>query len=723
LRIAPLVVVLGIALLPPAVGAQPAPDSNTATVNRGFVDIGLRGTDMTGDGARYERYRDLGNGGFLEAFRLERVQSGWSFDLAATHAGRRDQRFTGTVTRPGRFNAWFTWDQIPMLMSRETRALFDGISTGALTIPDALQAQVQANPANLAPVFANDARTFDTKSRRHIADGGFRYLATPELTVNAKIRFTDREGVIPYGGSFGHGSLVETMAPVSHRLTDIDLGGEFTRGRLLARAGYTASLFRNDFTTLEFNSPFRLTDIAATPANGRHSLPPSNSSFGVNGLVSVQMPRRSRATAYVSVGSLSDAGDAIMPQTINSANQALITPLDRTTVEGEARTTTLNLTFTSRPTRWADARVRYRSYDYDNRTPEFAMTQRVAYDARPSAVSPAVHSEPFGVVRHDFDAELKLAPVNRASAAIGFSRLEEERSHRIFESTTENILRLGLDSVGNQYFSLRSKYEHGQKRGSGLDTALLVAAHEQTGMRHFDVASRDRDRVTILGSLTPTSTVAVNASIAAGKDNYIESVFGLRDNTHRVYSVGLDVAPSVTFTFAPSYSFERYNALSRSRQANPGVQFDDASRNWATDATDRVHSFLLSAGLTQLADKVDVLVSYDYNKATATYNYITGAVPNRTLPDELVVDTTLPPPTQLPPTLSQLNRATADITYAVTGRVSLGFSYWYEDYKVKDFTLDADANLDLVRGQILLIGYLYKPYTANTFWGRLIYRW
>jgi opacity protein-like surface antigen len=187
--------------------------------------------------------------------------------------------------------------------------------------------------------------------------------------------------------------------------------------------------------------------------------------------------------------------------------------------------------------------------------------------------------------------------------------------------------------------------------------------------------------------------------------------------------VGLDVAPSVTFTFAPSYSFERYNALSRSRQANPGVQFDDASRNWATDATDRVHSFLLSAGLTQLADKVDVLVSYDYNKATATYNYITGAVPNRTLPDELVVDTTLPPPTQLPPTLSQLNRATADITYAVTGRVSLGFSYWYEDYKVKDFTLDADANLDLVRGQILLIGYLYKPYTANTFWGRLIYRW
>jgi hypothetical protein len=87
------------------------------------------------------------------------------------------------------------------------------------------------------------------------------------------------------------------------------------------------------------------------------------------------------------------------------------------------------------------------------------------------------------------------------------------------------------------------------------------------------------------------------------------------------------------------------------------------------------------------------------------------------------VETTLPPPAQLPPTLSQLNRATADVTYALNSRVSLGFSYWYEDFKVEDFTLDADANPDLVRGNVLLIGYLYRPYTASTYWARLIYRW
>jgi hypothetical protein len=64
-----------------------------------------------------------------------------------------------------------------------------------------------------------------------------------------------------------------------------------------------------------------------------------------------------------------------------------------------------------------------------------------------------------------------------------------------------------------------------------------------------------------------------------------------------------------------------------------------------------------------------------------------------------------------------------DVVYSFTERVGLGVSYWYEQYRVSDFTLDAQANPELARGQALLIGYLYEPYTAHTFWGRLIYRW
>ena len=82
-----------------------------------------------------------------------------------------------------------------------------------------------------------------------------------------------------------------------------------------------------------------------------------------------------------------------------------------------------------------------------------------------------------------------------------------------------------------------------------------------------------------------------------------------------------------------------------------------------------------------------------------------------------------PGPAELPPTKSELGRGTADLTYALARHLAIGVSYWYEQYRVTDFTLDADANPDLARGQALLMGYLYRPYTANTVWGRLIYRW
>ena len=704
--------------------APPPPAPTTAVT--GQVDFGARGTSASGDAARYERYRDVGDGLFLEGIRFTRETPAWFVDLFGEHVGREDQRLAGTVVRPGRLKASLVWDQIPMLMSRTTRTLFTEASTpGRLEIDDALQAQVQADRNALAPVFGTFSREFETSSRRWLAEGGVEYLATPELTLRGTVRRTDRDGAIPYGGSFGHSSLVEVPAPVEHTLTDVDAGAEFERGRLLVRAGATGSWFHNEHTALVFDSPFRGVDVTGTSSRGRLSLPPSNSQVGVNAMASVRLPRRSRATAYVSFGSLRSADDPILPFTINTALPAV--PLPRSTVDGEARTNAVHLTFTSRPVRAADITVRYRTYEYDNRTPEFAVSQRVAYDNTVSTLAEPVHTEPFAITRDTFDADLRWGlPLPGASAGVGYSRLGEDRTHRIFDSTIEHQLRLTFDLIGRQSMSLRSKYEHGRKRGHG-DAAEIVAeltaVKEQPGMRHFDIASRNRNRVTVIGAYTPTATLGLSASVAVGKDDYFESLFGLRDNTHQVIGGGIDAVPTDRVTLGLSYAFERYAALSRSRQANPGAQFSDPSRNWAADATDRAHTIIASAQIARIADRVDVRFSYDFSRARAIYEYITGAVPDRTLPEEVVVDTTLPTPERLPPTLSELHRGTTDVVYSFSDALGIGVSYWYERYRVRDFTLDADNNRDLVRGQVLLLGYLYRPYTANTVWGRLIYRW
>jgi MtrB/PioB family decaheme-associated outer membrane protein len=722
MRTASFVIAAVLAIVPRMANAQIDPRSNPAFT--GTLDFGARGTATSGDAARYERYRDLGDGLFLETLRLNAERNGWFVTAGADHAGRRDQRFSGQVERPGRLKLWAVWDQIPMLMSRTTRGLFlENVEEpqGVLTIDNAIQSQAQATPAAAVGLFQQFAAQFDTRSRRDAATAGFEFLATEALSVHSNVQVTRRKGTLPYGGSFGHSSLVELPAPIDHTLTDFTGGAEFSRDPVLFRAGYVGSWFQNDFTTVTFDNPFRGVDSAATPSRGRLSLAPTNSFVSVNGLASVKLPQRSRATAYVSLGSLADNNDALMPQTINSAIGTA--PLERTRVEGEARTTAFHLSFVSRPTRQFDVDLRYRGYDYDNRTPEFALPQRVSYDNTPASLAAPVHTEPFSVARHSFDADVRYSLIARAVAGVGFTRQAEDRTHRIFESIADNVFRLTFDSIGSRWFSVRTKYEHARKRGEDLDVSLLTSVNEQPGMRHFDVASRDRNRVTVLGSVTPHSNLALTASIAAGKDDYLESEFGLRDNTHRVYSFGIDGTPAANVAWGGSYSYENYNALSRSRQASTAAEFVDPSRNWATDTTDRVHSVVLNAGINRVANRFDLGFSYDFNRAGSNYGYITGAVPNRTLPEEVVVLSTLPPPSALPRVESELQRSTIDLTWPVTSRIALGFSHWYERFRVQDFTLDIENTPTLVLGQSILMGYLYRPYDANTFWARLLYRW
>jgi hypothetical protein len=465
------------------------------------------------------------------------------------------------------------------------------------------------------------------------------------------------------------------------------------------------------------------------------------------------MAKRTRLTAYVSTGSLKDVGDPLMPQTINTSNTNIL-PLPRNTVSGEARTNTLNLTFTSRPGNVVDIDARYRIYDYANNTPEFVLPQRVSYDNTPGnatfstlggAVSPLiVETEPFGIKRTSFDTDVRFRMVG--TPGVGYSYYGEDRTHRFFEATHESIFRASYDLISAGLFSFRSKYEHGARRADVADEAEreLFNIGEQPEMRQFDVAQRNRDRVTLLGTFTPPDgTMVLSGSIAEGKDDYLETTFGLRDNKHHVYTAGADFIRNEIVSYGASYSYENYNALQRSRQANPPsptitydqflvenakasspIQVADATRNWGSEGVDRVHSIIVRLDLTGMKTKWDLHFNYDYNRSRSTYVYTTGADVPRTLPEDVPPPTTtLPPPSQLPPIKSDLNRATTDVFYALTPKLSLGVSWWFEKWTVQDFTLDADANSDLVRGQALLLGYMYRPYTGNTTTIRAIYRW
>ena len=72
------------------------PDQNTgiSSLTGGQADFGFRGTSYSDDSdeARYQRYRDLRNGVFLENVRWGKNSDTKYWDVRATHVGYRDQQ-------------------------------------------------------------------------------------------------------------------------------------------------------------------------------------------------------------------------------------------------------------------------------------------------------------------------------------------------------------------------------------------------------------------------------------------------------------------------------------------------------------------------------------------------------------------------------------------------------------------------------------------------------
>jgi hypothetical protein len=107
-------------------------------------------------------------------------------------------------------------------------------------------------------------------------------------------------------------------------------------------------------------------------------------------------------------------------------------------------------------------------------------------------------------------------------------------------------------------------------------------------------------------------------------------------------------------------------------------------------------------------------MAYDYSHAESVYFY--GLAPN----------TVLPPVLQLTPVLNVLERGTVDGRYSLTRHVGIGLVYWYDKYRVDDFALGPVSSLaQPATGTptLMMLGYFYRPYTANTVMGRLTYLW
>jgi MtrB/PioB family decaheme-associated outer membrane protein len=686
-------------------GQQP-PEQPAATAAQapkpyvGQVDVGFRLNAIDGDDARLQRFQDLRDGPLLQALRYTRSTDLWEFNATADGVGYRDQRYAADWDRFGRMRASFEWTQIPWFHSVDTRTQYTREGE-ALRLPDAAQG------SNLTSIAAGSP-LFETRARRDIADARFSYSPTTATDVSFRYSSTRRSGEQPWGAGFGFTAANEVPLPLDQRTNDLNATLQWAAGGRLFQVGYAGSFYDNDVSEFVWDSPLTLTDAVNNPAQGRMAVFPSSVSHTVSAFGAWPLPGRSRAHAYVSVGTWSQ-DEPLVPHTINTAIPS--PSLSRPSAEAEARIIATNLGFNTRPARHVTFSGRYRIYDFDNRTPPFAQPQYVRAD-QSVATSVLGTSEPFEYRRHFLDLNAVYRGLPHASVRVGYGMEHDNRRYRFLEQTTDHVLRASIDTVGLSWLMLRAQYEHSERTGEGFDEQALSEINEQLSLRQFDISDRTRDRLSTIVQLTPMEHVGLTATVGMGRDDRPDEFFGLLDNRHRFYTVVLDVTPSEMVGASLSYGREHYDTLQRSRQANPGAQFNDPTRDWDTDMDESADTFTAAVDLPKVTEKTTLRIAYDFNRARSRYLYV------------LPANTTLATPEQLPPVRNAFHRARTDVRHDLTARLGLGLSYWFDKYDLDDFAKEPEAISPFgIPGSGLFLGYVLRPYTAHTASLRLIVNW
>jgi len=399
--------------------------------------------------------------------------------------------------------------------------------------------------------------------------------------------------------------------------------------------------------------------------------------------------------------------EPLQPFTINTAIPTIALP--RSSTEGDAHVVSTNLNLVSRPRDDWRFSAGLRIYDYNNQSPHTTITNYVAYDDSPGT-STTGGPELYAHNRTTMNADATWTGLHPLALTLGYTRNNGGYDSRIFDSTGENAIDVTADAVGTQWMSFRAHYQFSDRNGSGLNEDLLTEIGEQPDMRHYDIANRTRNQFTGQVDIVPNDTWTFSASGGGGKDNYGDSYFGLQSSTFQTFSLSADYRRDTGLGAGGSYNFERYTGLQRSRSASSG-QETDPLRDWTTDSKERVNYFSLYAAPPRFGRNTEVRVSYDFSYAEGNYLYT------------VVPGGPLPPPSQLPKVYNKLQQLHVDARHRLSHRLALTGSYLYEPFRVYDFAFDPTVVDSIIQPSSLVLGYVYRPYTAHAGVIGLRYLW
>jgi len=738
-------------------------------------ELGFRGTSVTGDEYRYQRYSDLSNG-LSSKINIGRSSDASMFDFSAANVGYNDQAYAFKYNQFGKMKFSLEFTGQPLNYANNTLTPYKYAGNNTWTLDANARTQVQNKVAgvvgigttaatDVATIYRALATPFTMAAQRDVMAAGFSYRVNSFAAVDLKFSTTKKTGNQPWGAAFAFNDAEEIPMALDNRTNEFTAGIEFNKPKYgMFRAEYLGSFFKNEFASLTWDNPLRATDFdngktppagpwdasgysnGNGPAMGRMSMAPDNSmnSFRMLGLY--KMPMHSVLNGSLSFTTMSQDAD-ILPYTVNTkiANSATylffpgLARLPRASAQAEVRGLNAAINFSTRPTEYFGFDMKYRFNDRKDETPFWDYSYNVRFDAVPEAV-PGEGNAEYSVRENMMEANATFTLPRRSTALkLGYIMDSFQRSDRAFGDLTDYTLKASLDAFQNQYFGLRGVLESTARVGAGFNQELINEGGAQPNTRFYDDAELDRLKGTVIFTVTPSSKFDVNLTWAATKDDYNgkNHDFGLLSNDQSSSNVTVNFYPTEKVTVGVMYGQDDMKTFQTSRNANPDAptstynSWTDPNRNWNLNNKETVKNAGVWIDLIKALPNTDVRFSYNYSDSDDGFLYggprvqamLTNAIltTGDTKPCAATLTSCFTP---FPNVTNTWSQAKVDIKHMFKPNMGVGLGYQWEKLDIVDFATTnlADGTPRMDPLGAITTGYGNRPYDGNTFIFKLIYK-
>lgn len=737
-----------------------------------FSLVGGYNANVTGSKEKFQEYRGMRDGFLFYEMQYEKAQDDPFFmEMQLRNGGVNALNSVG-VGSYGKWSLGMSYDTLRHNFNEGT-LLLDGAGGNRLTVDGSVQTTLQASEqtrqerGGLALVdttgedatqqgivrglLANKDETSFGLDRRNSA-AEFSYNVTPDVKAWVKARQEVREGSRQLGvGTYeryaqGAAGLTHTedqfvatgleiAEPVNYRTKVLNAGAGVYKKGWLADLEYSLTDFDNGDASLIWANPFRSTDLGAKSAtgtnnnaydrgrfvNGQLSLPPSSRTHDVSASGSVELPLHGRLSGSIGYG-VTTQNDRLLPYTLNTgiagiggapANVTDVAALPVARFDGEIRTVTQSYALNFRPAEKLGASVKYRYYDYDNRSEKILFPGYAAYGE--SYWRTAKNAPGVGTAA---SVQNETASYTRQTASVGadyglFSHLTvdaeafldsyDHREQRVAGSN-ESGVGAGFHYRPSSLLGMHGSFKTAHRRVNGYKTGNTALNPEAVGLANFNWAERARNKADLRADVSLRDNLTVGLAGQYQNDKYAAGKrFGFKSQRTLAGSLDASYEHSEKLTLSASWTREgRKSGIDNGAKDDAfnvaGSSLDDGFTTdnfnpfnyWNTDITEKTDTVGFETLWRPSGEKVDVNFDYSYSESRTKFD---TSNPNA----DAAVAAGYSSGAKLanaaanvwPTVVGRLHELRTGCGYKVNKDMKVGLSYLFSWYKLRDF-----ANVD-----------------------------